>query len=90
MNWEYTACFYSGDAGFADQFQQIADSFGGVDMNIIEVGVHDPSDACDGIHFDPEQAVEAHDILGRKRMLAARRAAFTADFHDWYKPTERH
>ncbi|MFT6115635.1 MAG: hypothetical protein ACJA2J_001441 [Candidatus Azotimanducaceae bacterium] len=70
--------------------QQLADRFRGVDLNIIKVGVYGPSDACYDIHFDPEHAVEAYDMLGRKRMLAVYWAVFTIGSHDWDEPTKRH
>jgi L-ascorbate metabolism protein UlaG (beta-lactamase superfamily) len=81
--------FYSGDTGFSDHFQQIADRFGPFDLNIIKVGAYGPSDAWNDIHFDPEHAVEAHEILGGKRMLPVHWATFNMGFHDWDEPIKR-
>jgi L-ascorbate metabolism protein UlaG (beta-lactamase superfamily) len=81
--------FYSGDTGFSDHFKQIADRFGPFDLNIIKVGAYGPSRAWNDIHFDPEQAVEAHGILGGKRMLPVHWATFNMAFHDWDEPIKR-
>jgi len=81
--------FHSGDTGFSDHFSQIADRFGPFDLNILKVGAYGPSNFWKDIHIDPEQAVEAHGILGGKRMLPVHWATFNMAFHDWDEPIKR-
>jgi L-ascorbate metabolism protein UlaG (beta-lactamase superfamily) len=79
--------FFSGDTGMFPGLGNIADRFGPFDVTMIEVGAYAQSWA--DWHMGPEQAVEAHSILGGEVFLPIHWGLFNLSTHSWTEPIER-
>jgi L-ascorbate metabolism protein UlaG (beta-lactamase superfamily) len=79
--------FFSGDTGMFPGVQDIADRLGPFDVTMIEVGAYAQSWA--DWHMGPEQAVEAHTILGGDVFLPIHWGLFNLSMHSWTEPVER-
>ncbi len=81
--------YYSGDTGYSDHFKEIGQRYGPFDLTIIKVGAYGPSKGWLDVHMTPEQAVDAHGLLGGRRMLPVHWATFNMAHHDWDEPIKR-
>ena len=79
--------WYSGDTGFHSALEEIGRRFGPFDVTLIEAGQYD-ADWPDW-HLGPEQAVEAHRLVGGKRMIPVHWGLLKQAHHGWTEPVER-
>lgn len=79
--------FFSGDSGFGPHFAEIGRRLGPFDLSLMEVGAYDSAWA--DVHMGPEQAVEAHRLVGGGMMLPIHWATFNLALHPWTEPGER-
>lgn len=79
--------FFSGDTGYFDGFAKIGGAHGPFDLTLIKIGAYD--ETWDGIHMDPEHAVQAHRDLRGGVMLPIHWATFNLGFHAWREPPDR-
>jgi L-ascorbate metabolism protein UlaG (beta-lactamase superfamily) len=79
--------FFSGDTGMFPGIKEIGDRFGPFDVTMIEVGTYAQSWA--DWHMGPEQALEAHTILGGEVFLPIHWGLFNLSTHGWTEPIER-
>jgi L-ascorbate metabolism protein UlaG (beta-lactamase superfamily) len=79
--------FFSGDTGMFPGMEEIGARFGPFDLTMIEVGTYAQSWA--DWHLGPEQAVDAHLILGGSALLPIHWGLFNLSTHAWTEPMER-
>ena len=79
--------FFSGDTGMFPGIQEIGARLGPFDIAMIEVGAYAQSWA--DWHMGPEQAVEAHTLLGGEVLLPIHWGLFNLSTHGWTEPIER-
>ncbi|TGN02370.1 MBL fold metallo-hydrolase [Leptospira yasudae] len=79
--------FHSGDTGYSPHFAEIGKRLGPFDLTSIKVGAYDYT--WEGIHMNPEKAVQAHLDLKSKRMLPVHWGTFNLAIHSWEEPIRR-
>jgi L-ascorbate metabolism protein UlaG (beta-lactamase superfamily) len=79
--------FYSGDTAMHEEFDDIGARLGPFDLTMIEAGAYDARWA--DVHLGPEQAVEAHRLVGGRVMLPVHWGLFDLALHGWTEPIER-
>ncbi|EMF84272.1 beta-lactamase family protein [Leptospira weilii serovar Topaz str. LT2116] len=79
--------FHSGDTGYSPHFAEIGERLGPFNLTSIKVGAYDIT--WEGIHMNPEKAVQAHLDLKAKRMLPIHWGTFNLAIHHWDEPILR-
>lgn len=80
--------FFGGDSGpFASAFEAIGQAYGPFDVTLLEIGAYDNEWA--DIHMGPEEALQAHRLLGGRQLLPIHWGTFNLAFHGWTEPVER-
>jgi L-ascorbate metabolism protein UlaG (beta-lactamase superfamily) len=79
--------YFSGDTGLFPAMRDIGEKLGPFDLTMIEVGAYDR--AWPDWHLGPEQAVEAHQMVGGRVMLPVHWGLFNLAYHGWTEPIER-
>ena len=80
------AFFFSGDTGLTSEYRAIRERLGPFDLTLLEVGAFHP--AWGDIHLGPENALEAHALLGGAALLPVHWGTFNLAIHDWDAPAE--
>lgn len=80
------AVFFSGDTGLTPEYAAIGQRLGPFDLVMLEVGAHHP--AWGHIHLGPENALQAHALLGSGVFLPVHWGTFALAMHDWDQPAE--
>jgi L-ascorbate metabolism protein UlaG (beta-lactamase superfamily) len=80
------AVFFSGDTGLTAEYQQIRARLGPFDLTMLEVGAWHP--AWGDMHLGPENALEAHALLGGGAFLPIHWGTFALAMHPWDHPAE--
>ena len=78
--------FFSGDTGLTAEYGLIRDRLGPFDLVILEVGAFHP--AWGDIHLGPENALEAHKLLGGGVFMPVHWGTFSLAMHAWDQPPE--
>jgi L-ascorbate metabolism protein UlaG (beta-lactamase superfamily) len=78
--------FFSGDTGLTPELEEIGARKGPFDLLMLEVGAYHP--AWGTIHLGPENAIEAHRMLGGGPLLPIHWGTFNLAFHAWDEPAE--
>jgi L-ascorbate metabolism protein UlaG (beta-lactamase superfamily) len=78
--------FFSGDTGLTTQYEEIRQRLGPFDLVMLEVGAFHP--AWGDIHLGPENAVQAHALLGGGAFLPVHWGTFNLALHAWDHPAE--
>ncbi len=78
--------FFSGDTGLTQEYTEIKDKLGPFDLIMLEVGAWHP--AWGDIHLGPENALQAHALLGGGAFLPVHWGTFNLAFHAWDEPAE--
>ncbi len=79
--------FHSGDTGFSNHFGEIGKRLGPFDLTSIKIGAYDWT--WEGIHMNPEQALQAHIDLSGRKMLPVHWGTFNLAIHSWDEPILR-
>jgi len=80
------AVFFSGDTGLTPEYGAIRERFGPFDLVMLEVGAFHP--AWGDIHLGPDNALEAHALLGGGALLPVHWGTFSLAMHAWDEPAE--
>jgi L-ascorbate metabolism protein UlaG (beta-lactamase superfamily) len=80
------AVFFSGDTGLTSEYDTIRERLGPFDLVMLEIGAFHPS--WGDIHLGPENALEAHALLGGGTFLPIHWGTFALALHDWDQPAE--
>ena len=78
--------FFSGDTGLTGEYGDIRDKLGPFDLIMLEVGAVHP--AWGDIHLGPENALQAHALLGGGAFLPVHWGTFNLAMHAWDEPAE--
>lgn len=78
--------FFSGDTGLTPQFQAVGQRLGPFDVAMLEVGQYHPS--WGDIHLGPHGALEAHAMLGAKKLFPIHWGTFVLGLHGWSEPAD--
>jgi L-ascorbate metabolism protein UlaG (beta-lactamase superfamily) len=78
--------FFSGDTGLTSEYAAIRERLGPFDLVMLEVGAFHP--AWGHIHLGPENALEAHALLGGGAFLPVHWGTFSLAMHAWDEPAE--
>lgn len=78
--------FFSGDTGLTTEYATIRERLGPFDLVMLEVGAFHPS--WGDIHLGPENALQAHALLGGGAFLPVHWGTFALAVHDWDEPAE--
>jgi L-ascorbate metabolism protein UlaG (beta-lactamase superfamily) len=78
--------FFSGDTGLTPEYAEIRARLGPFDLVMLEIGAYHP--AWGDIHLGPENALEAHALLGGGALLPVHWGTFSLALHAWDSPAE--
>ncbi len=76
-----------GDSGYDMHFKEIGDSFGPIDLAILENGQYDPQ--WKYIHLAPEEVLMAAKDLKAKRVFPVHNSKFKMANHAWDDPMRK-
>lgn len=79
--------YYSGDTAMFGGFSEIGARFGPFDVAMIECGAY--SALWADVHLGPEQAVQAHRMVGARWLIPVHWGLFDLALHGWTEPIER-
>lgn len=68
--------YFAGDTAFGSHFAQIRDRFGAPCVAFLPVGAYEPRWFMSAVHMSPDEAVEAHRILGAETSIAIHHGTF--------------
>ena len=79
--------YIGGDSGYDAHFKKIGDTFGPLDVAILECGQYNAY--WKYIHMMPEEAVQAGIDLNTKKLIPVHWSKFTLALHSWKEPVIR-
>ena len=79
--------YYSGDTAMFDGFSEIGERYGPFDVTMIETGAYNKR--WMDVHLGPEQAVQAHRMVGGKTLIPVHWGSLELAMHSWTAPIER-
>ncbi|HTS51293.1 MAG TPA: MBL fold metallo-hydrolase [Bryobacteraceae bacterium] len=68
--------YFAADTGFGHHFAGIRERFGPPRLALLPIGAYQPRWFMSPIHMDPEQALQAHQILGAETSIAIHHGTF--------------
>lgn len=68
--------FFAGDTGYSNDFKNIGNHFGGMDLSLLPIGAYEPRWFMKPIHVNPEEAVLMHQDLKSELSLAMHWGSF--------------
>ncbi|HVT98272.1 MAG TPA: MBL fold metallo-hydrolase, partial [Acidobacteriaceae bacterium] len=78
-----------GDTGFCDVFAALRSRFERVRLALLPIGAYEPEWFMGPVHMTPEQAVEAHEILGAATSMGIHFGTFALADDGETAPVER-
>ncbi len=78
--------YFAGDTGLGPQFRQIADRFGEMRLALLPIGAFLPRWFMSPTHLSPNDALEAHFILGAQTSVAMHFGTFQMGDDGQYEP----
>jgi L-ascorbate metabolism protein UlaG (beta-lactamase superfamily) len=81
--------YFAGDTAFGGHFALIRDRFGAPRLALLPVGAYEPRWFMSPVHMAPEEAVEAHEILGARTSIAIHHGTFQLGDESVDAPKER-
>ncbi len=68
--------YFAGDTGFGPHFNWIREQFGSPQLAFLPIGAYEPQWFMSPVHMSPDEAVEAHRILGAETSVAIHHGTF--------------
>ncbi|RJS92410.1 MBL fold metallo-hydrolase [Salinisphaera sp. Q1T1-3] len=82
-----TRLYFAGDTGFrAELFRDIAAHTGQPDLALLPIGAYEPRRFMARQHMNPDEAVQAHELLGARRSMAIHFGTFRLTDEDRAQP----
>jgi L-ascorbate metabolism protein UlaG (beta-lactamase superfamily) len=81
--------YFAGDTGFGDLFAALRSRFRKIRLALLPIGAYEPEWFMGPVHMTPEQAVEAHDILGAANSIGIHFGTFALADDAETAPIER-
>ncbi|PHI18849.1 hypothetical protein CEQ90_15990 [Lewinellaceae bacterium SD302] len=79
--------YFGGDSGYGSHFKEIGEKLGPFDLTMLDCGQY--HDRWQGVHMQPEEAIQAHDDLNGDQLLPIHWGGFTLSNHPWSDPIRR-
>jgi len=70
------AAFFAGDTAYAAHFEAVRHRFGPPRLAVLPIGAFRPEPLMSAVHMSPEQALEAHRVLGARASLGVHFGTF--------------
>ena len=83
------ALYHAGDTGSFDGFGAIAARFPAIDLALLPIGAYAPAWFMEPNHLNPEQAIDALEVLGARAMAPMHWGAFQLTDEPLSEPVER-
>jgi len=80
--------FHCGDSSYFDGFQDIGERFPELDAALLPIGAYGAPSGRE-VHMDPEEALDAFQMLGAKRLVPMHYATFPLGTEPLHEPLER-
>lgn len=87
INFDGHRIYFGGDSGFFEGYREIGQKLGPFDISFMPIGAYDK--AWQAIHLNPEEALQAHELLQGGVFLPIHWGTFNLAPHSWYDPMER-
>jgi len=84
-----TTLYHAGDTGWFEGFREIARRFPMIDVALLPIGAYAPAWFMGPHHMNPEEAVEALDVLRARAMVPMHWGAFQLTDEPLVEPAER-
>jgi L-ascorbate metabolism protein UlaG (beta-lactamase superfamily) len=68
--------YFAGDTGFGPHFARIRERFGPPRLALLPIGAYEPRWFMRPVHMSPEEAVQAHHVLGAETSVAIHHGTF--------------
>ena len=68
--------YYAGDTAFGSHFAMFREGFGAPHLALLQIGAYEPRWFMSPIHMDPDDAIQAHRILGAGTSIAIHHGTF--------------
>ena len=81
--------YLSGDSGWHKGLYEIGDRLGPFDVTFFEIGAYGEMRGWKEVHYNPEQAVKAHQAVRGKLMVPSGWGTFDLGMFPWHEPIER-
>lgn len=79
--------YYTGDSALFPELADVGARYGPFDVTLVESGAY--NERWRDVHFGPEQAVIAHQLVRGRLMLPVHWGTFNLALHGWTEPGER-
>jgi L-ascorbate metabolism protein UlaG (beta-lactamase superfamily) len=79
--------YFSGDTALFPGFNDIGRRLGPFDLTLMENGAY--NSLWPDVHLGPEQAVQAHRMVGGRLMMPVHWGTYNLAMHSWIEPAER-
>jgi L-ascorbate metabolism protein UlaG (beta-lactamase superfamily) len=81
--------YFAGDTAFGNHFAQIRERFGAPDLAMLPIGAYEPRWFMSRVHMAPDEAIQAHEILGARMSVAIHHGTFQLADEGIDTPSER-
>ena len=81
--------YHAGDTGYGHFFHQIGKRYPGIDAAMLPIGAYAPRWFMKPVHTDPDEAIQALDDLGAKRMATMHWGTFVLTAEPFLEPMVR-
>jgi L-ascorbate metabolism protein UlaG (beta-lactamase superfamily) len=68
--------YFAGDTGFGPHFARIRERFGAPRLALLPIGAYEPGWFMRPVHMSPDEAVQAHHVLGAETSVAIHHGTF--------------
>ncbi|WP_330460712.1 MBL fold metallo-hydrolase [Streptomyces sp. NBC_00820] len=81
--------YFAGDTGYGHWFSRIGRRYPGIDLALMPIGAYDPRWWLSDVHCDPEEAVQAAQDVGARRMAPMHWGTFVLSAEPVLEPLTR-
>ena len=86
LKWNDFSFYFTGDAGYSDDFKETARKLGSPDLAAIPIGAYEPREFMKSAHINPEEAVVAFNDLGAKKAIGIHWGTFKLTLEPMTEP----
>jgi L-ascorbate metabolism protein UlaG (beta-lactamase superfamily) len=81
--------YFAGDTGFGPHFADVKEHFGDFRVAFLPIGAYEPRWFMSPVHINPEEAVQAHEILSPEVSIGIHYGTFALADEAQFEPRER-
>jgi len=81
--------YFAGDTGFGPHFNDVKQRYGDFRLALIPIGAYEPRWFMSPVHIDPDEAVQAHEILAPDLSIGIHHGTFALADEGQFEPRER-